>query len=414
MIIPRPDYLEKINNALNFVPIVVLNGARQVGKTTLMRSLNPAGKQLFLNGQNPEIAELFSRYSILTAFLKTELDSNLQGTLFIDEFQFIPDVSTMLKLLSDENSGLKIICSGSSSLDIVGKVSESLAGRVRIIPVYSLSFKEYVRFYEEELYEKLLSYKLTDPVEIHDKRIAGLMDDYLLSGGLPKIALAQKLSDKIELLDDIYRTYLLKDIRNYIRNEDFVGFNKLLKLLALQDGNLVNINSLSKETLLSYKKAEDFVQILEQMFIIRLVPPFVSNKRKEITRMKKLYFTDIGLRNVILNDFRDLQLRQDKGALFENFVFLELAKEVSKVENIFFFRTKDGLEIDFLVNTYRKIIPFEVKYQTINRPTSVPSLKRFYQIEPYQKAFLVNPGYYSTEDKIDFLPGYMLSKVRME
>lgn len=413
MIIPRQDYLQKIKNALNFVQIVVLTGARQVGKTTLMRSLNPEGKQLFLNGQNPETIELFGKYSVIEAFLKSELDQNLEGTLFIDEFQYIPDISTMLKLLADENPGLRIICSGSSSLDIMGKVTESMAGRVRIIPVFSLSFKEYIQFQDQVLFEKFMHYSIKDPHEIIDKRISMLLEEYLLYGGLPKVALATKITDKTELLDDIYQTYLLKDVRNYIRNEDFVGFNKLLKLLALQNGNLVNINSLSKEAALVYKKAEDFLHILDQMYIIKLISPFVSNKRKEITRMKKIYFTDIGLRNIILNNFQEIAYRHDKGALFENFVYLELAKELSRPENIFFYRTKDGLEIDFLLETTKERIPFEAKFQSFDKPTGIPALKKFNLIETYTNAYLVNADLFGQEDNIIFIPGYFLSKVNI-
>lgn len=411
MIIPRTDYLQKIMNALNFVNIVVLIGARQVGKTTLMRSLTLEGKQLFLNGQNPDIIELFGKYSLIEGYLRRELDQNLDGVLFLDEFQYIPDVSTILKLLADEQPKLKIICSGSSSLDIMGKVSESMAGRVRIIPVFSLSFKEYLQFNNQGLFEKYQQYSITDSHEIIDKRIPGLLNEYLLFGGLPKVALAPKIADKIDLLVDINQSYLLKDIRNYIRNEDFVGFNKLLKLLAVQNGNLININSLSKEASLQYKKAEDFLHILEEMYILRLLPPFISNKRKEITRMKKVFFTDIGLRNVILNDFREITYRLDKGALFENFVYLEIVKELSRPENVFFYRTKDGLEIDFLVDTYKNRIPFEAKFQHFDKPQSIPALKKFQQIDPYNLAYLVNQDFSGNEDQINFIPGYFLSKI---
>jgi uncharacterized protein len=411
MIIPRHDYLQKICHALNFVPIVVLIGARQVGKTTLMRSLTIEGKQLFLNGQNPEIMDLFGKFSVIEAYLKAELAQNLDGTLFLDEFQYIPDVSTMLKLLVDEHPLLKIICSGSSSLDIIGKVTESMAGRVRIIPVFSLSFKEYIQFYDQELYEKFQRYSLGEAREIIDKRIPSLLMEYLLYGGLPKVALALKASDKIELLVDIYQTYLLKDIRNYIRNEDFVSFNKLLKLAAIQNGNLFNINSLSKETSLPYKKAEDFLNILEQMYIFTFIPPYVSNKRKEITRMKKLFFSDLGLRNVILNDFQEINYRLDKGTLFENFVFLEIAKELGRPENVYFYRSKDGLEVDFLLDNYKEKIPFEAKFQRFNATSTVPALNKFHQILPYNTAYLVNPDFYGIKDKINFIPGYFLSKV---
>lgn len=411
MIIKRDGYLHKIKKALNHLQIVILTGARQVGKTTLMRSLDLEGKQLFLNGQNPEIIELFEKYSVITAYLKRELDQNLDGILFIDEFQYIPDISTMLKLLVDEHPRLKVICSGSSSLDIMGKVNESMAGRVRIIPVFSLSFREYVQFQDQNLFEKFQSYTINDPPEIIDRRILELMEEYLLYGGLPRVALAREISDKTDLLADIYQTYLLKDVRNYIKNEDFVGFNKLLKLLALQNGNLVNINSLSKEASMSYKKTEDFLHILEQMYIIRFISPFVTNKRKEITQMKKVYFSDIGLRNIILNDFQDIAYRYDKGALFENFVYLELMKETDRPENFFFYRTKDGLEIDFLLNTGKGIVPFEAKFQDFEKPRSISALKKLSLIQPSDQAYLVNKNFFGLEENIHFIPGYFLSKV---
>lgn len=206
---------------------------------------------------------------------------------------------------------------------------------------------------------------------------------------------------------------LLKDIRNYIRNENFVGFNKLLKLAAIQNGNLFNINSLSKEASLQYKKTEDFLNILEQMYIFKFIPPFVSNKRKEITRMNKLFFSDLGLRNAILNDFQEITYRLDKGALFENFVFLEIAKELGRLENISFYRSKDGLEVDFLLDTYKEKIPFEAKFQRFNTTSTVSALSKFHQILPYDTAFLVNPDFCGVEDKINFIPGYFLSKVNI-
>ena len=398
---------------MNLLPIVILTGARQVGKTTLMHLVKIEGRKLFLNGQNPEIIELFSSYSLIKTYIQAELGNDLSGTIILDEFQFIPDISTSLKLLTDENPGLKFICSGSSSLDMLGKVNESLAGRVRVIPVFSLSFSEYINFFDQELFDKFSRYKLNDPVQILDKRIPNLVDSYLIFGGLPRIALASRYQDKIDLLMDIYQTYLLKDIRNYIRNEEFVGFNKLLKLLALQIGNLININSLSKETSLSYRKTEDYLHILEQMYIIKLLAPFVSNKRKEITRMKKVYFTDLGLRNIVLNDFREIGLRNDKGALFENFVYLEIAKEISRPENITFYRSKDGLEIDFIIDTYKERIPFEAKFQSYTKPKSDPSLVRFSEIENYNKGYIINSGYSGIKEKLAFVPAYFLSKVKI-
>ena len=142
MFFPRSSYSDKIYKAFQSLPIVVLIGSRQVGKTTIMENLALNGKKIILTGQNPEVAELFQKYSTLKDFLTINMNETIKGYLLIDEFQFIPGISTMLKLLVDQHKDLKILCTGSSSLDILQKVEESLAGRVRIIEVYSLRSEE--------------------------------------------------------------------------------------------------------------------------------------------------------------------------------------------------------------------------------------------------------------------------------
>ena len=137
--IERKFYLGKIKSGFAAVPIVLLIGARQFGKTSLMKMFNFGGSSLFLNGQDPEISGLFEKLTSIEDYLKVYLNPDLKGLLMIDEFQFIPGISTMLKLLTDKNEGLKILCSGSSSLDIQQTVEESLAGRIRVIEVLSLS-----------------------------------------------------------------------------------------------------------------------------------------------------------------------------------------------------------------------------------------------------------------------------------
>ncbi|MCB1193793.1 MAG: DUF4143 domain-containing protein [Leptospiraceae bacterium] len=167
-----------------------------------------------------------------------------------------------------------------------------------------------------------------------------MLKEYLAFGGLPRVALAKKHQEKIELIDDIYKTYLLQDVRNFIKNQDTVQFNNLLKILSSQIGNMVNSNELSNTTQLSYTKCEEYIYLMEQMYIIKLITPFTTNKRREITKMKKLYFLDIGLRNMIYNSFNDIDIRVDNGSIFENFVFLELLKVLQKPNTIQYYRTK--------------------------------------------------------------------------
>ncbi|MCD4793537.1 MAG: ATP-binding protein [Bacteroidales bacterium] len=409
--IQRTIYLTKIEQALKTNPIIALIGARQVGKTSLMNMINVSGAKLFLNGQNPEISEIFQSFSTLEKYLQINLHKQLEATLFIDEFQFISGVSTMMKLLTDKYNKLKIIVSGSSSIDIHQQVKESLAGRIRIIPVYSLSFEEYILFNNKQLYEKYLQYSIEDNPKIIDKQIQLLLNEYLIYGGLPKIALTTQYEEKIKLLQDILQTYLLRDVRSYIRNEDFTGFNKMLQLLAAQIGNQVNINELSKLSKISYRKCEEYISLLEQMYILKLISPFSTNKRKEITKMKKVYFYDLGMRNMIYNSFNDIDIRVDKGAVFENFTFLELSKHLMLSE-IKYYRTKDGLEVDFIVNDFFKIIPVEVKYKDFEKAQSLKNINDFEKIQSFENAYIINLTNNKKTGNQNYIPAYFISKLK--
>ena len=254
MFIERPHYIKEILDSIDRLPVTVLTGARQVGKTTLMRNIKLNGPVLFLNGEDMEIASVFEKFSILNSFLKTRLNMDLSGFLLIDEFQYIPGISTMLKLLADHYPKLKIICTGSSSLDIRQTVEESLAGRIRIIEILSLSFDEYLRFSSPALHNLYFKYNIDTPHEVVDPLIPGKMLEFIIYGGLPRVALEPNPEQKILLLNDMYRTYLMRDVRSYIRHEDSIGFNKLLRLLASQIGNMVNINELSRSSGILYKR----------------------------------------------------------------------------------------------------------------------------------------------------------------
>ncbi|MBN2682887.1 MAG: ATP-binding protein [Bacteroidales bacterium] len=409
--IKRDIYDDKITAAFAFLPIVVLSGARQVGKTTIMNNFNYKKKKLFLNGQNPEVIEIFSKYSIIENYLKINLDINLDGFLLIDEFQFIPNISTVLKLLTDNNKMLKVIATGSSSLDIIQKVEESLAGRVRIINVYPLSFSEFIKFQNEELYFIYQKYNELTVDSIIDKEIKLLEFNYLTYGGLPRVALANNISDKIELLNDIYLTYLLRDVKSYIKNEDSVGFNKMLRILSSQISNLLNVNELSKTSGLNYKKTIEYLFLLEQMFIIKMVEPFHTNKRNTITKMKKVFFYDLGIRNIIYNSFNDILIRVDNGAIFENYVFMELVKNVSSTSNIFFYRTHDNAEIDFVIDNMIEKITIEAKFKSLDKPSTFKSLQEFNSREGVSKSYLINLDYNYQQNGIHYLPSCLLSKI---
>lgn len=409
--IVRTKYLKMIADGFRVVPIVVLIGARQVGKTSLMKSVEVDGKKIFLNGQDPEIAALFQKLSVVEQYLKAYLDENLKGYLMLDEFQYISGISTMMKLLTDKHPSLKILCSGSSSLNILQEVEESLAGRVRTIEVSSLSFEEYILFRDESLHQ--LYQGLDDNTESSALTvpISNLLAEYLIYGGLPRAALLAAPEDKVAVLDDIYITYLLKDVRNYVENEFIVGFNKMLRILALQIGNMININRISVETGMSYKKCEEYIYLLEQMYIIKMIEPYESNRRKSIVKMKKVFFCDIGLRNMIAKNFNDLEFRDDKGYIFENYVMQELWRNKQAGGTLQFFRTSDGAEVDFVLNNLREKIAVECKYKTLTKPVSLAAFNRFCDDENIQKRYIVNKNLNTIHNGVKFIQGFLVKTI---
>lgn len=412
-LIPRYEYLEKIKKSLEKVPITVLIGARQVGKTSLINSFDFKGSKVQVDGQLPEINEIFSKSDQAVEFLKIYLNDSINGLLIIDEFQMINNISPVLKILVDNFPKLKILCSGSSSLEIVQKVKESLAGRVRFININSLSFSESILFkYDDILFDEYKSkYTLNTGFFIINNKIKTLLDYHLIYGGMPRVWLENEPEEKRQTLYDIYQTYLLRDIRSYVKNEDSVGFNRLLQMLALQIGNLVNINELSRSTKLSYYKCEEYLYLLEQMFIIKMIKPFETNKRNALKKMKKVYFLDLGIRNILIKDFNTLDIRLDSGALFENFIFLEIIKNTKPYSDIEFFRTKDGAEIDFIINDMSNTYSIEAKYKYFKKPTYIKTLKNFNEIKNIKKSFLINLNLNSVIDNIHFLPVYLTEKI---
>ncbi len=413
MFVRRDILLQQIEQSIKLVPIIVLIGARQVGKTTLLKNLKLQKPSLYLLGQEPDAAAIFAKASTAENYLKINLHPELDGFLLLDEFQFINNISTIVKLLSDLHPKLKIICSGSSSLDIIQQVEESLAGRVHIIDVFSLSFSEYLRFQDEDLFNLYNKYDSNTIDEVVDPKIKFFFDEYLIFGGMPRIALTTGEQSKIQLLDDIYKTYLLRDVRSYVKNEDSVGFNKLLTMLASQIGNMININELSNSTGLSYRKCEYYIFLLEQMFIIKLVQPFFTNKRKVISKMRKVYFTDIGLRNVIFANFNRIDIRQDTGSIFENFVFLELMRKIPSYAKIYYYRTKDGSEVDFIIDDLKNKHAVETKYKQLRKTIQLKNLSAFQDIESVAKLFIINKNLNTSDKNMKYLQGYLTEKIEL-
>lgn len=411
MYIKRAFYENEIKNGLKSVPIVILSGPRQVGKTTLMDNLNLEEKTIRFNGQIIETASIFQSYTVLKEYLTKNFNKNLEGIILIDEFQYLNNISTILKILVDENKNIKVLCTGSSSLQINQQVDESLAGRVRSIPVHSLSFEEYISFKDKSLLESYQKYDSDTKDETVNPIIKNLYLEYLIYGGLPKIALENSSEEKIRLLNDIYQTYLIKDARNAVETKNTVGFNKLIKLLAEQISSLISVNELSNACGLKYHTTLEYIYLLEQMYILKKVSPYSTNKRNVISKQKKIYFYDTGIRNIVVSNFSEMDTRNDNGYIFENSVFNELDIYKNILSNIYFYRKANDTEIDFIIEKGKEIQTIEVKFKNYSVPVVPKILKIFKNEFNVKNSIVINRNLNTEKDSTKFIQGYLLKSI---
>ncbi len=367
MIIKR-NILKKLQQELAQPEIVVLLGPRQVGKTTLLRMLeNHAREQglktAFFDLEQPQVLTDFNRSD-------KKIIELLQGSgdvVFIDEFQYVKNISKIFKAIFDSKKKIKVFCSGSSSIEIHKHLKESLAGRRFLYRIYPLEY-----------------------VEMKNSIPSVTLDDYLRFGGMPGLCHTDSQERKQQMLNEIVGSYILKDVKSLIKEENIRAFNHLLYLLAQNQGSAISVHSLSSEVGLSSKAVNRYLDILEETYVNCRVYSYSRNLGNELKKSCKTYLYDLGVRNMLLKDFSALDSRPDKGAILESFVFLCLRLGLRPNMEIKFWRTKDGAEVDFILVKDRKPIPIEVKSRLAG--TQVPAgLTRFLLRYPDVKlAYVVN------------------------
>lgn len=415
------DILSLVRDQLENDLALILIGARQVGKTTILRYLEkkllqlyPKSKILYFNLENEDLLLHFIDYKSLVVYLKTKgvvLNNNQNKTfLLLDEFQKMPHPTKLLKLLYDEHPSLKVIATGSSSLDIYKKMrEESMAGRKRIFEIFPLSFREFLRFQNSEKEKEFMRVTPeTATGNIFRSEFLPHFNNYLIFGGYPRIALADKINEKEFLLNEIYNAYIQKDIQGILHLTNSTTYTKLVILLASQIGNLLSKNEVANTLGLKLSELEHYLFVLENTFIIKLLPPYFINKRKEITKMPKIYFLDNGLRNWAVRNFANPDLRQDIGQLAENFVFTELQKYLPINCQLFFWRTRQKAETDFILKRDEQLFPIEAKYKSFTRPIIPSGLKAFINNYHPKTAFALTKNFnFQTEfngTTVYFLP----------
>lgn len=345
--------------------VLVLLGSRQVGKTTLIKKIFPQDNYFLID--NEPIRQIFESYDVET--YKTIINSDCEY-IIIDEIHLLSDPGRAAKIIFDQMSDFKLIITGSSSFHIKNKTGESLAGRKIDYYLYPLTFSEYLFQKGIEKKSNFNIFKnITDinifPLEKKYKFDMGkILENVLLYGLYPHFVDYPK--DKKYLLNFV-DSLIFKDILelNLIENKKLA--KDLLKLLASQIGNLINYSELANSLKADQRTIKRYIEIFEQSYIIFRLYPYSKNKRDEILKAPKIYFYDLGLRNAIINDFSEINFRADKGALFESFIISEIIKQNNYLEedyNLYYWRTKQGSEIDLVLEKNKQIIGVETKYNS--------------------------------------------------
>lgn len=356
----------KINQHFaKYKQVLILLGSRQVGKTTLVKKIFPNADYFLVD--NDPIKKILESYDIETYKTLVNKDSK---EIIIDEIHLLDNPGRAIKIIYDQLEGIKIIITGSSSFHIKNKTGESLAGRKIDYNIYPLTFSEYLN---QKGIEKDLNFNILEKI-IDDKKynpkdqsykfdIKNILNSVLIYGQYPH--LIRNPNDEKYLLN-FTDSLIFKDILELNLIEDKKLAKDLLKLLAWQIGNLINYSELANSLKADQRTIKRYIEIFEQSFILFRLYPYSKNKRDEISKSAKIFFYDTGVRNALIGDFSTLESRMDKGSLFENFIISELIKQDSysdKNFKFYYWRTKQGSEIDMVLEKGNEIIGVEVKYK---------------------------------------------------
>jgi len=365
----KRDIFDQLLGEVNQTEVTILIGPRQVGKSSLLLKLqeNVKEKTSFYDLEDPLT---LAGFNLSPEEIITKLDKEDTKVIFIDEFHYLKNASKIFKAIYDRGicdpkKRVKIFASGSSTTEIHKHLKESLAGRKNTIRIFPLSFLEFTQTKQS-------------------------FDEYLLFGSLPGIIHKESHKDKLALLNNILKTYIEKDIKSLVREENISPFNNLLRIVAQSQGQLVEHSSIANEIRVSSPTVQRYFDLLEETFVVNPLYSFSRNKTNELKKSKKYYFFDLGIRNLLVEDFSFIEKREDKGLLYESYVFNYLSSKLLPNMSLGFWRTKQKDEIDFVLSKNKIPYPIEVKSKLI-RPSIPASFLKFSKLYPEMKdAFIIN------------------------
>ena len=372
MFIERYIY-DEILRALEPGKVVVLTGPRRTGKTELLKKISEkiSSDKLWLNGEDMAAHDLFIPLTIENY----SLNFSDTGILIIDEAQKIPEIGRKLKLLVDNLPGIKVLVSGSSAFDIAGQTGEPLTGRKKDFYLFPFAQMEYRKYENISETNSRLKHRL-------------------IFGNYPELIHLQTKNEKEKYLYELSNSYLFKDILAFEGIKNAGKIRNLLRLVAFQIGNEVSFNELAGKLSIHKDTVARYMDLLIKVFILFKVEGFSRNLRKEITKTSRWYFYDNGIRNMLINNMNDFELRNDQGALWENFIISERVK-YQKYKNIFaanfFWRTYDQQEIDWIEDYNGKIYAYEMKLNTKKKFKPPAAWKKAYPDASFE---IIHPGNY--------------------
>lgn len=337
-----------IKDKINSGKAIVVVGARQVGKTTLLKRILKDKEYLFLDADDPSTRNLLQNPT--TEQIRTFLGD--YQYVFLDEAQRIPGIGLTLKIITDQFNEVQLFVSGSSSFDLGNELNEPLTGRKWEYELFPISWEEY---------ENKIGFIKAEQ-QIENRLLYGFYPEVINNPGKER-----------EILKNLVNSYLYRDILAFSGIRKSEVLEKLLQALALQTGQEVNYNELSQLIGINKITIQKYIEILEKGYIVFRLHSFSRNIRNEIKQNRKIYFSDNGIRNMILGNFTQLDLRMDKGALWENFLVSERRKQnlyKDTFAKMYFWRTKQQQEIDFVEENNGQITGFEFKWN--NKKTKFP------------------------------------------
>jgi len=364
--------------------IILMKGPRQSGKTTLFHHLKEKLGGNYVTLEDEENLLSFKRNP--KEFVKRYIVDD-RNILFLDEAQYCKNIGKRVKLIFDLYSDkLKLFITGSGSFDIKVEIGKKLVGRAVYFELMPLDFEEFLMWKAKDLHKIFIDYKKSftdfilkgenfDIEPVFEKEFTSLLHEYIIFGGYPAIVKENSENLKKELLKNLSRTYLEKDIFFFFNIMHLEKFKNLLNYISFNNGSIFEISSIMRELHMDFKTIENYLSVLSNTYIISLISPYHKNLTTEMKKTKKIYFNDTGLRNSLMNNFLPLENRVDKGSLLENFILNELKSNFD--EKINYWRTTGKAEVDFIMQLNNKPVPIEVKSQIKLRKSYLSFLKTY-------------------------------------